>query len=94
MNNYMVILANNESVFIHTNAKKNIATKILVRYYLLELFKATCGNITNFFNEYGYVAKELSETKLSLYNTFATKNYEVIDLSSLPYHIRVSILPN
>ncbi|AOY75393.1 hypothetical protein [Clostridium formicaceticum] len=94
MNNYMVILESNESMFIQTNTGKEITAKILTRYFLLKQFNATCKSVSQYFIEYGYIANEFIEVGISLYNTLASKNYKVIDLSKIKQCIQNQLLSN
>ncbi len=84
----MVITKGNEPIFIQTDAKKDIATKILTRYFLLKYFRVNNSSIKKLFNHYGYSVREYSEAHLSLYNTFKSKNYAIIDLSNIKEHIK------
>lgn len=94
MNNYMVITEGNESMFIQTDARKDIATKILTRYFLLKYFRVNNSSIKKLFNHYGYSVREFSEIGLSIYNTFKSKNYAIIDLSNIKEYIKSELSSN
>ncbi|KAJ49373.1 hypothetical protein BD780_003500 [Clostridium tetanomorphum] len=93
MNNFEVII-DNTVFFIQTTANKEVAMKILTRYYLLNKFKATDQELKDFFISCGYNVITIPYNCNNFDRMIKSKNYQVIDLSSIDTDIKNTLLSN
>lgn len=91
MNNFMVILNDYDSLFLSVNTEKHIVEEIITRYFILKKFKLIKQSITDFFGNFGYSAVNTIETGTKLEDIIISKNYQVIDMSTLDEEIKHSL---
>lgn len=94
MNNFQVIIDCNTVFFIETNASKEVAVKILTRYYLLNKFKARDQELKDFFVSCGHNVRNISYSSNKFDKMIRSKNYTVIDLSNIDTDIKNTLLPH
>lgn len=91
MNIFMVILNDYDSIFLSVNTDKHTVEDILTRYFILQKFKLINQSITDFFDYFGYSAVNTIETGTKLEDIIISKNYQVIDMSTLDEEIKQTL---
>lgn len=91
MNNFMVILTDYDSIFLSVNTDKHNVEDIVTRYFTLKKFKLINQSIIDFFDRFGYSAVNTIETGAKLEDIIISKNYQVIDMSTLDEEIKQTL---
>jgi len=85
INNYWIILKEENYFFLNVNADKKTVKTILIKYFLQVKSNLINLELLDFFKVLGYKAKYTKDINVYIYDILKNKNYYIIDLSCTNY---------